>query len=39
MVFLAGPRLVGKTTMIKQILETWRDREKREVDALGTGTK
>ena len=26
MVFLAGPRQVGKTTLVKQILETWRDK-------------
>ncbi len=26
MVFLAGPRQVGKTTMVKQILETWHDK-------------
>jgi len=26
MVFLAGPRQVGKTTLVKQILETWQDK-------------
>lgn len=26
MVFLAGPRQVGKTTLVKQILKTWRDK-------------